>query len=196
MSIAVTVEDTVNDAIKFLLENKQVTFKAAKAAINRTIVGARAEASKGIRERYKLKAGDVKGDLYMSKAKQRKIDDLQAVLTPSSHGISLAKFTNKRRLDQALKPVKKRPKLKATIVPGKRLTLKKSWIMTTKGGVGVFRRMGKGRSAHIQFQSVPSLSALFKKGIQADVETYSKARLGREFTSAYEALLEKQSVAE
>ena len=67
---------------------------AAVAAINRTITTTRKEISKAVRERYIIRAGDVKRALFTQKAKNQ---SLRGVITVKGTPLSLAKFRLRRR---------------------------------------------------------------------------------------------------
>lgn len=68
--------------------------KAAAAAINRTITATRKEISKAARERYIIRAGDVKRALFTQKAKNQ---SPRGVITAKGTPLSLAKFRLRRR---------------------------------------------------------------------------------------------------
>lgn len=68
--------------------------KAAAAAINRTITTTRKEISKAVRERYIIRAGDVKRALSLERAKKQ---SPRGVITASGAPLSLAKFRLRRR---------------------------------------------------------------------------------------------------
>ena len=63
--------------------------RAAANAINRTITATRKEISKAVRERYLIRAGDVKRALSLEKAKKQ---SPRGVITARGTPLSLAKF--------------------------------------------------------------------------------------------------------
>lgn len=68
--------------------------RAAAAAINRTITATRKEIFKAARERYIIRAGDVKRALFTQKAKNQ---SPRGVITAKGTPLSLAKFRLRRR---------------------------------------------------------------------------------------------------
>ena len=67
---------------------------AAVAAINRTVTSTQKEISKAVRERYIIRAGDVKRALFTQKAKNQ---SPRGVITVKGTPLSLAKFRLRRR---------------------------------------------------------------------------------------------------
>lgn len=113
--------------------------KAVVAALNRASQGARTDAIKKARERYHIKAKDVRNTMQITKATY---NDMTTTIRASGSPIALSRFKI-----SPTKPVKRRKKpVVARVVRGAGGPIVKVFVARVKSGhVGVFKRAGKSR---------------------------------------------------
>lgn len=123
--------------------------KALVAALNRAAEGARSDAVRKVRERYYIKAADVRDAIKIKKATP---DDLAAIVHAKGSPIALSKF----RLTPSKPPTKRRTKpIIARVVRGEGGPIKGAFVARMASGhVGAFIRAGTPRRREEMFVRV------------------------------------------
>lgn len=134
------VKEQLKQIKKELEKTEKLTRVAASAAINRASSSARVEASKLIRQKYKVSSGDVKATFTVRKSSK---SQLSYRLASRGSAIPLAKFNVTPK-----KVTPKRPKvLKASVKKGgAKKGIPHAFIATVSSGhTGVFERVTRKR---------------------------------------------------
>ncbi|GAV24804.1 hypothetical protein ciss_07370 [Carboxydothermus islandicus] len=146
--------------------------KAVAAALNRAAEGARTVAIKKVRERYYIKAKDVRDTIEIKKAT---ISNPVALIRASGSPIALSKF----RITPSAPPAKRRKKpIIARVVRGEGGPIKGAFVARMQSGhIGVFRRIGKERLpiTELYGPSVPQM--LGHETVTEYVEQIARERL-------------------
>jgi len=114
--------------------------KAIVNALNRSVEGARTDAVKKVRERYIIKAKDVRDTIQIKKATY---DDLTAIVKASGSPVALSKF----KITPSSPPKTRRKKpIIARVTRGGGGPIPGAFVAKMESGhVGVFERVGKAR---------------------------------------------------
>lgn len=162
------------------LTEKQIQSAAARA-LNRTATSVRAEASTMIREEVKLKAGDVKAVLDVTRVSPRQpLSRMVAFLTIRAKSIPLVSFGARPKVVKT--PAGKRIGVTVQVKKERKL-VEGGFIAKMKSGrTGVFRRGGKAGYSpdaprlpirHLLSTSVVDIAR--GKGFLAKLEAYARA---------------------
>ena len=134
--------------------------KAGARALNKVMKSAKVNASKNIREIYKMKAGDVKETMTIKKASTTK---LTASLVTVGRRIALYLFNAKQN----------RSGVAITITKGGRKTITGAFIATMKNGhVGVFMRKGKTRNPIGERYTISAPEMMGGKAVQEKINAF------------------------
>lgn len=114
--------------------------KAITNAINRAVEGARADAVRKVRERYYIKARDVRDAIRIEKATYK---NQSAIIHAKGSPVALSKF----RITPSKPPAKRRKKpITARVVRGMGSQIPGAFVARMRTGhIGVFKRAGKAR---------------------------------------------------
>jgi hypothetical protein len=146
--------------------------KAVVAALNRAVEGARTDAVKKVRERYYIKAKDVRDTIDIKKAT---MDNQVAIIRASGSPIALSKF----HVTPSRPPAKRRANpIIVRVVRGGGGPIKGAFVAKMQSGhIGVFRRVGKTRLpiTELYGPSVPQM--LGHESVTEYIEEKAKERL-------------------
>ena len=163
MSFKVDISHTLLDAYSAFdqLEAKEVT-RAAKRAINRTLVTLRKEAVPVIQKELRVKSTLLKSYMFLNKAEGKAGSKISGSLEFKSKGFPLIDFVRgaKRPTPQKGVKVKNRKKVKVEIKPGHQYVVKGGFIANSQNrGLQVFKRVKSDRKK-LLMQTSPSLGKL------------------------------------
>ncbi len=159
--------------------------KAIVRAINRSVESAQTAAVKKVKDRYYIKAGDVRKTIKIKKANY---SDRIAIIRATGSPVALSKFSV-----TPSKPPKKRRKtpVKVRVLKGESpKSLTHAFVTRLSSGhIGVFERVGKARYPIKQFYgpSVPQM--LGHDSVVKYVEERAKEQLIKRFDHEIERLL-------
>ncbi|GEA17744.1 phage tail protein [Moorella sp. E306M] len=119
--------------------------KAVVSALNRAAESARADAVRKVRERYYIKAQDVRSEIKITKAT---LDNQAAIIHATGEPVPLSKF----RVTPAKPPAKRRKNpIIVRVVRGGGGPVKGAFVAQMQSGhIGVFHRAGRARLPIIQ----------------------------------------------
>lgn len=119
--------------------------RAIVPALNRAAEGARADAVKKVRERYYIKASDVRAAIKITKATY---ESQAAIVHASGQPIPLSKF----RITPAKPPAKRRKSpIIVRVVRGEGGPVKGAFVARMRSGyIGIFHRAGRARLPIVQ----------------------------------------------
>lgn len=164
--------------------------RAAARALNKAMTSTRAEASRRVREELSLKAGDIKKELTVEKAKASDgLRDMKTTLIVSRTQVDLYKFGARARRVKSSRG----PRVGVTVkVKQERKMVAGGFIATMKSGkTAIFRRTGrfKGAKETIGIRLGPKVIDVMKQeSVQARLLDYAGKRL--EVTFAQELAFE------
>lgn len=157
--------------------------KAVVRAINRSVDRAQTATVKKVRDRYYIKAGDVRKTIKVKKANY---SDQIAIIRSTGSPVALSKF----KITPSKPPQKRTKKpVRARVVKGEGGELKRrAFVAKMKSGhIGVFERAGKSRYPINQFYgpSVPQMLG------HKSVVTYVKERAKEQLVSRLDHEIER-----
>ncbi len=119
-----SIEEYLDDA------KKSAVVSAARGAINKTLRTARTKSADLIGQRYNLKKKDIRGPMKIKRARGSTLSKLEGILFygDKKHGIIKFVKGSKSVIKQKGIKIRRRRKLKAEIIKGKKITLKKAFI--------------------------------------------------------------------
>lgn len=181
----ITVNPEQLERAELLLKNiPNGVEKAVVAALNRAVEGARTEAVKKVRERYYIKAKDVRDAIEIKKAT---INSLVAVIRASGSPIALSKF----RVTPSRPPTKRRTKpIIVRVVKGGGGPIEGAFVARMQSGhVGVFRRVTKARLpiTELYGPSIPQM--LGHESVAEYIEEKARERLEERLEHEIDRLL-------
>lgn len=173
--------------------------KSYAQAINKTVVSVRARGARELRKLYKLRIGTFKKKfIRIQRAKNKGLDRITGHVEFTGKPIALSEFLTKKQS----KPISqkgrapgggrssglpKRRKVKVTVRPGRRRTLKHAFLGIGRKSktLSVFKRPSQGRGPR-KAQSVPSVGAIAgKTKFLGPIESFALARLNIEYARAF-----------
>lgn len=173
------------DRAKLLL--KQIPGGAPKAvvnALNRAAEGARTDAVKKVRDRYFIRAKDVRDTIVLKKAS---VDNPSVIIRSTGSPIALSKF----RVTPSRPPAKVRKNpIVVRVVRGGGGPVKNAFVARVASGhIGVFHRAGKSRLPIIQRYgpSVPQM--LGHESVTQYIEEQARDRLEKRLDHEIERML-------
>lgn len=169
MSVEIDAQD-IEKAMKALEKVPNAVERAAAAALNRAVIAGRTAVSKGIRERYTLKATDIKEQVRIKRAARNSLD---AEVTVTGTPVDLTKFRVRISGRGIYAQVKK----------GGGGTLRRSFFMAV-GKAGLYHRSSKSRLP-IQREFGPSVPQMageinVSRGVEERMQAVFRERLARE----------------
>lgn len=179
------------DAIDDFLDDftLNIFIGSARRAIDRTVVSARADATKHIRKTVNIKAKDLKNKIKIGKAKGG-INSLQGFVDFDGAPIPLLEFvtgSNDVPNNKGV-PIKKRKVLKIKILKGKSRKLRGAFIAKVHSKQ-VFRR---GRSGGFYKQSAPSIAEwMSRNNLRDPVLKRAQDTFNRTFKHEYQFRMSK-----
>ena len=177
MSVEVDARD-IDKAVKALGSVPNVVEQATAAALNRAVIAGRTAVSKGIRERYTIRASDIKDQVRIKCATK---DSLEASVTISGSPIDLTNFRVRISRRGAYAQVKK----------GGGGILPRSFFMVV-GRAGLYHRASESRLP-IQREFGPSVPQMagetnVSQGVQERMQEVFQARFEHEVMRRWEAM--------
>lgn len=164
MSIRIDVKDNIIEAYQAFDNLKRSEIhKAARRAINRTLVTVRKEAVGIIKEDIRIKSSVLKAKyIWIQKPTQKNFGDMRGDVVFSSKGIALVEFIrgSKSVTSQKGLKIKNRKKVRVEVTPGKRVVVQGAFLQKTSSkGLQILKRDSK-TLGHTLMQSAPSVGAL------------------------------------
>lgn len=153
------------------------TPKAISAAVNRAATAAKTQASKLIRERYVIKAKDVKDTLSVKKATPSKPE---AAIVSKGRLLTLYhhfRVTPKRHHDPGTgRMLKKRRKVSVTIIKGQKKSLPGAWIGFRRGSgtPQVWVREGRSRYPVKVLRSLSVPQMMSNEGVMEKIQEHAQ----------------------
>lgn len=191
MSLDIEITSTLLDAAKMFdgIDPREVG-KAARRAINRTLLTLRKESVQRIPEHLKIKAKLLR-DRYITLNKAQGGNNYEGSIDFSSESIPMIEFVkgSKEPIKQKGVKVGRRRKLKVEITPGKRFVLRKAFIQRVRSKQ-VFKR--PGNQASFKKQGTPSVGTIvMQRGIGKDLVDIGGARFAELFAADLNARINK-----
>lgn len=176
MSFKIDIKENIMEAYNAFdkLKRSEVS-KAARRAINRTLVTIRKESVIEIKKDLRIKSSVLKNQyIWIEKPRGKGLKDLGGAVVYQSKGLALIDFLRgtKAVTQQKGIPAKRRKKVRVEITPGKKFIVKGGFItQTVSKGLQIMKK-GKDRS-HLMMQTAPALGTLLlndKKKIGARLQ--------------------------
>ena len=191
MSLDIEITSTLLDAAKMFdgIDPREVG-KAARRAINRTLLTLRKESVQKIPEHLKIKA-KVLRDRYIQLNKAQGGNNYEGSIDFSSEPLPLIEFVkgSKEPIKQKGVKVKRRRKLRVEITPGKRFVMRKAFIQRVRSKQVFKRPQGQD---NFKKQGVPSVGTIvIQRGIGKELVDIGGARFAELFAADLNARLNK-----
>jgi hypothetical protein len=177
MSFKIELKNNIQEAFNTFDQLKRgEVAKAARRAINRTLVTLRKDSVQIIKKDLRIQSSLLKSKyIFIDKARGKGLSDLSGSVVYQSRGLQLIDFIRGTKAPTPMKgiPVKRRKKVRAEVTPGKRFVVTGGFVsMTASKGLQIMKR-DKKTKGHLLMQTAPSLGSLLlneKKKIGATLQ--------------------------
>lgn len=178
MSFKIDIKENIMEAYNAFdkLKRSEVS-KAARRAINRTLVTLRKESIQTIKKDLRIQSSVLKNKyIWIDKPRGKGLKDLGGAVVFQSRGLQLIDFLRgtKAATEQKGIPFRRRKKVRAEVTPGKRFVVSGGFIAKTSSkGLQIMKR-DKNTKGHLLMQTAPSLGSLLlneKKKIGATLQS-------------------------
>lgn len=180
MSFKIDIKENIMEAYNAFdkLKRSEVS-KAARRAINRTLVTIRKESVIEIKKDLRIKSSVLKNQyIWIEKPRGKGLNDLGGSVVYQSKGLALIDFLRGTKAVTPQKgiPIKRRKKVRVEITPGKKFIVKGGFITKTASKGLQIMKGSKTNRSHLMMQTAPALGTLLlndKKRIGAKLQSRS-----------------------